>query len=70
MGTSALLLALTALWVGPEITQNNSWVGPVDQDRCSAIEVSLSYLFWGFSNYRDHIYGFGPQNLCDYVTSV
>ena len=37
MGTSALLLALTALWTGPEITQNNSWVGPVDQDRCSAI---------------------------------
>ena len=37
MGLVAPLLALTALWPGSAITQNNSWVGPVVQERCSAI---------------------------------
>ena len=41
MGTLGPLLALTALWAGPEIPHNNSWVGPFVQNRYSAIIMSF-----------------------------
>lgn len=40
MGILAPLLALTALWGGPELTHNTSWVGSNAQNQCSAIDTS------------------------------
>ena len=66
MGTLALLLALTALWAGPEITQNNSWVGPIDQNRCSAIWLPLRGCPGSF--YQAHnpgLHSQGAQLVCE-----